>query len=167
MLRIIGRLILVPLGVLLAAVAGVVFIGLSAFFSPAAGVLLWGAAKAAIALFFRVFTDPAWVAETGMDRMAQFARALFAALTVPAVLVGVTAEMFAIRSGLAQIAAAALLAALIPFLMLGGALAATGVQTAILGLFALTGAVAGAVYWLVAGHRAGRIAEQSSLPPAG
>ena len=149
------RAFLLCIGVFLAAAAGVVFIGLSAFFSPAAGVILLGAVKAAVALVLSMF-DGLYSAVDGIDSISRTARALAAALVVPALLTGVAAEAFALRSALFHIVASAALAALIPLLLMSGALDASGVKGMLLLLFALTGAVSGEVYWVIAGRTAGR-----------
>ena len=156
-MRLLGRIIMVPLGVIIAALAAIVFAGIAMLTTPLAGALLAAAFKSILGELFNIAQAPSRLAELDPERVFRAARALVAAIFFPQIITGLACEFFAIRSGLAQIFACAAIAALIPALMLGASLGAGIVPAA--GFFAAMGACAGAVYWLIAGRRAGKAVE--------
>ncbi|MGL5117048.1 MAG: hypothetical protein ACRC7C_17155, partial [Beijerinckiaceae bacterium] len=67
----------------------------------------------------------------------------------------VVTEAFGLRSFLLQLLLAAILTALLPWAMLPELLTGEKIGSTVTGLLAATGALAGLVYWMFAGHAAG------------
>jgi hypothetical protein len=151
----IARLILVPLALCLAAAGAFVALVIGVFANPElAG--LWAALAERI-------LDTAAAAAMGDTRGAVQMAALAAAswklilgvILAPCLIVAVVSEVFGLRSGLVQVLGAAALSAAVPFAMLPQTLSGTGMPPALLTALAVAGAVAGMLYWLVAGRSAG------------
>jgi hypothetical protein len=155
MLRILGRIILIPFGILLAAFAAGAFLIAVGFIQPSFGGAL---TEAAIATLRRLMES---LMEDG-ESMVRFARMAegvtrlsVAVLFLPVAIVAAVAEVFGMRMWLLQALLAAALTALLPWAILPDLMGRTLVASSLTGLLAATGALAGSIYWMVAGHGAG------------
>jgi hypothetical protein len=151
----IARLILIPLALCLAAAGAWLALVIGLFANPElAG--LWAA------LAERILDTAAAAAmgdERGVLQIAALAGAswklVLGVILAPSLIVAVVSEVFGLRSGVMQVLAAAALTAAVPFAMLPHTLSTSGMPPALLTALAIAGAVGGALYWLVAGRRAG------------
>ena len=151
----IARLILVPLALCLAAAGAWLALVVGLFANPDLAAL-WAA------LAERILDTAAAAAmgdERGALQIAMLASAswklILAFILAPSLIVAVVSEVFGLRSFLVQVLAAAVLAAAVPFAMLPHTLSGAGMPPALLSALAIAGAVAGTLYWLVAGRGAG------------
>jgi hypothetical protein len=155
MLRFIGRLILIPLGIVLAAFTAGAFLVSAGFLQPNIGGALTEAAISTVRLMVQ------GVMEDGEapDRILRLAKGLtslsFAVLFLPVALVAAVAEVFGMRPWLLQALLAAFLTALLPWAMTPELIAGQPLASPLTGLLAATGALAGSIYWMVAGRNAG------------
>jgi uncharacterized Tic20 family protein len=161
MLRFVARLILIPLGIALSAFAALLFLGFVAVVQPAAAEVLTGWAMQAFQSLWAAVNE-------GDEAIRRYALSLTAASRVPIVvlllpvaIVAAVAEVFAMRSFLAQLLLAAALTALAPFALAPEVMGRSLLASTITAVLAATGALAGAIYWMVAGHAAG--AEPQSI----
>ena len=160
-----ARLVLFPLGIVLAAAVEVVFLPLAALFDS-------GTREAGFALGHAAFFALIESANGGGGDVAAFGAALSAGFVaiclLPLLIVALMGETFGVASGLWYVLGTGGLAALMPFVLRAsfhtGALAPTGMEQRFLLLFFLTGAVGGALFWLVAGRRGMR--GRPNRPPA-
>ncbi|WP_112661861.1 hypothetical protein [Microvirga flavescens] len=79
-------------------------------------------------------------------------RLVFTLLVFPPLLVAIVSEVVKARSVFWHAGATALLTAAVPFILRGSARSATPAELHVSAVLALTGAVAGFVYWLIAGR---------------
>jgi hypothetical protein len=140
MMRVIGRLLLVPLGFLFAALA-------------AAFVLVTlGQERLVLALRGQS------ISETGIDAMFDLLRVVMALLSVktlvPAILLVIVGEVARIRNYAFYIVGGGLALVAVPVLARLGQDSAPGLAPVIWQVFATAGFAAGFVYWLIAGRRA-------------
>jgi hypothetical protein len=155
MFRLIGRLILIPLGILLAAFAAMLFLGFVAVVQPFAAEALTGwAMKTFQSLWSAVNEGDAAIQQYAMSMVA-LSRVPLVVLFLPAAIVAAVAEVFALRSWIVQMLLAALLTALVPFALAPEVMGRAPLASLITGVLAATGALAGTIYWMVAGHGAG------------
>jgi hypothetical protein len=155
-LHLLGRALLIPLGVLLAALAALTLLMMASVVQPAIGGALTDAAMATLrAVFENLMADG-----EAPERIARLAIGLskltLAVLFLPVAIIAVATEMFSLRSWFVQALGVALLTALLPWAMLPSLLQGTAFASSLTGLLAATGAFAGSIYWMVAGHGAGR-----------
>jgi hypothetical protein len=156
MLRFIGRLILIPLGIALAAICVLLFLGI-------AGMLQPGVADAVAATAFQTMDRAFRTVMEGEEAMLQFGWSLlllsrFAVviLFLPVALTAAVAEVFGIRAYLFHALCAAVLTAAMPFALMPDVAARVPVTSWATMLLAAAGALAGTIYWMVAGRGAGR-----------
>jgi hypothetical protein len=155
MLRLIGRIILVPLGILLAGIIILAFLGFVAVIQP-------GLAETISSTVFTIF-ERVWYAvadgETGIRSFGQslttFSRFPVVVLFLPVTIVAAVSEVFGLRNWFVQALMAALLTAILPWAMHPEVIAGKGIASPVTGLLAAAGAVGGTIYWMVAGHSAG------------
>jgi hypothetical protein len=155
MLRFIGRLILIPLGILVAALVVLVFLGFVAVVQPAvAGVLSETVLK--------VFENAWYAVNDGEEGIRKYAASLMGfslfpvvVLFLPVTVVAAIAEVFGIRSWFLQALVGALLTALLPWAMYPEIIAGKAMASPATGLLAVAGALGGTIYWMIAGHSAG------------
>lgn len=154
-----GRLLFWLVGLVLAIPAGAIALALGVLNEPAARETIARLGLAAFATIFRIAAaggNPEPVVETLFLGFWTLSTVLVVA---PVTLVSAVGEIAGARSFLLYGGATALLTAAIPWLARGGvgdpgALGSEGRVTAVL---FVTGAVAGLVYWAVAGRSAGRM----------
>jgi hypothetical protein len=147
--------LLIPLAILLAAVVSACFLTVASFIQPElGGALLEGTVLTLSRLMDSLLADG-----EALDRFGRLAEGLsrltLAVLLLPVALVAVVSEAFSLRSFLLQLLLAALLTALLPWAMLPELLTGEKIGSTVTGLLAATGALAGLVYWMLAGHAAG------------
>jgi len=154
-MRLLGRIILVPLAILIAAFAAGTFLVITGFAQPQFGGAI---AEAAITTMERLADSLAQDGE-GIDRFARLAQGLstltIAVLFLPVALVAAATEVFGLRWWLLQALGAALLTALLPWAMLPNLMAGSALASPLTGVLAATGALAGSIYWMIAGRSAG------------
>jgi hypothetical protein len=155
MLRFIGRLILVPLGIAFAALAALIFVGAVAVAQPAAAEALTGWALTAFQRLWSAIAEGDEAIKQYSMSLVAFSRIPLVVLLLPVAVVAAVAEVFAVRAWLLQALLAALLTALIPFALAPEIMARSASASTIMAVLATTGAVAGTVYWLIAGRSAG------------
>jgi hypothetical protein len=154
-MRFIGRLILIPLGVALAAFAAGAFLVSAGFVQPSLGGALTDAAIATLRKLSESLMDDGETA-VRFARLAQGVTTLsLAVLLLPAAIVAAVAEVFGLRAWLLQALLAAALTALLPWAMLPDLIGGTPLASALTGLLAATGALSGSIYWMIAGRGAG------------
>jgi hypothetical protein len=152
--RVLWRLFAVPFGLLLAVsassacliVASVVDPVMSSFARGTLWVGLWSVLEAALAA-----EDPAPLIEA----LGSAGRLLGIVILAPPVLVALASELIGARRLVWHVGATGLLTGALPWLASRGVRPASPEEMRIAAILALAGAVAGFVYWLVAGHGAG------------
>ena len=155
MLRIIGRIILVPLGIALAALTGLVFLTGVGLVQPGFSEVLATQASEQMQRLMRGLLAGEDVIGSFLPSLAAFSRLAGVVLFLPMMLVAAVAEVFALRSFFIQILLVAFLTALLPYAVMPELTAGTLFASSLSGLLAVTGALAGSVYWMVAGRKAG------------
>lgn len=148
-------LLLIPFACLVAMGAGVFFLGMASFASPAVAMLIGGGIERLIDILFGLAErgiDPAPAAQAAFALIGKLGLAIIVA---PVVLVAAGSELFRLRSGLLQSGFTGLLAALLPLAMLRLSRAPSTAEVQIISGLFLVGAATGFVYWLIAGRGAG------------
>lgn len=155
MFRFLGRLILIPLGILLAAVVAGAFLVSAGFIQPNLGGALTDAAITTV----RRLVESLMEDGESIERFARLAQGVttlsLAVLFLPVAIVAAISEVFSLRYWFLQMLLAAVLTAVMPWAMLPNLMQGTPLASALTGLLAATGALAGSIYWMVAGHSAG------------
>jgi hypothetical protein len=155
-MRIFGRLILIPLAIILASFAAGTFLVVAGFAQPQiGGAITDGAITTIRTLIESLFEDG-----EAVDRFARLSKGLttltLAVLFLPVAVVATVSEVFSLRWWFVQVIGAAFMTALLPWAMLPNVIAGTPLASSLTGLLAATGALSGSIYWMVAGHSAGR-----------
>jgi hypothetical protein len=155
MRRLARLLLLVPFALLTAIAASGAFLMVACLFDP----LLAGFTGDALAVAWWTLTDmllggedPAPFVTEAILGAGRLAASL---LVAPPLVVALVGEVVGARSLLWHAGATGLLTGAVPFLLRGGGRGATPEELHIAAVLALTGAVAGLVYWLIAGSSAG------------
>jgi hypothetical protein len=153
--RLLGRMILIPLAILIAAFAAGSFLVVAGFTQPQIG----GAVTDAAITTLRTLVDSLMQDGEAVDRFARLAQGVttltLAVLFLPVAIVAAAAEVFGIRWWIVQALGAALLAALLPWAMLPNLMTGAPLASSLTGVLAATGALAGTIYWMIAGRGAG------------
>jgi hypothetical protein len=154
-MRFLGRMILIPLAIVLAAFTAGCFLVISGFVQPQLG----GAVTEAAITTVRTLAESLVEDGEAIDRFARLARGLstltISVLLLPVALVAAVTEVFSMRWWVVQALGAALLTALIPWATLPTLMGTTPIASALTGLLAATGALSGSIYWMIAGRSAG------------
>lgn len=151
----IGRLILIPLGIVLAALTAGAFLISAGFIQPNLGGALTDAAISTVRRLIESLMEDGEAA-VRFARLAQGVTTLsIAVLFLPVALVAAVAEVFSLRFWFLQMLLAAALTAVLPWAMLPELMAGAPLASSVTGLLAATGALAGSIYWMVAGRNAG------------
>jgi hypothetical protein len=160
-MRWIGRLFLVAFGLLLALGASGLFFLAASVLDPVmaslSGETLFAGFWSLLDAIFAV-DDPAFVMEGAIVGLGQLAFTLF---VVPLVFIALVSEVVGARSLVWHAGATGLLTAAIPWLLRGNPEIASSAELHVSAILGTTGAVAGLVYWAVAGRSAG-----GEQPPA-
>ena len=153
-MRWIGRLLLIGFALPVAVAAGTLTLFLVTLFDPILAAFAGAIIQAGLVALLDSLAaarDPGFAIEStavGLGRLA------FTVLVVPPVFVALVSEVIGARRFLWHAGATGLLTSALPWLARSG-VARTPEEAHIALLLALTGAVAGAVYWLIAGNGAG------------
>jgi hypothetical protein len=158
-------LLVIPIAFLFAVSASSVFLLVASVVDPVMAALtgntlfvaFWSLMAAVSAV-----EDPTAVVE---GAAAGLGRLLFTFLILPPAFVALVGEVVGTRRLAWYAGATALLTAMIPWLLRGSARVASPAELHIAAVLALTGAVAGLVYWMVAGRGAGRPPARMSTAP--
>jgi hypothetical protein len=146
MLRVFGRLFLIPLAILIAAIVSGSFLVITGLVQPQIGGAVTDAAIATL----RTLVESLMEDGEAIDRFGRLAKGLsvltVSVLFLPLALVAAVTEVFGIRWWIVQAVGASMLAALLPWAMM---------PTLMTGILAAAGALAGTIYWLIAGRSAG------------
>jgi hypothetical protein len=156
-------ILLIPFALLLALAAGGLFFFFAALIDPVVGPLagntlfvgFWSLMDALAAA-----DDPNIVMEGALSGIGRFAFMLF---ILPLVFVALVGEVIGLRHLLWYAGATALLTGAAPWLMRGSPRIASPDELRVSLVLALTGAVAGLVYWMIAG-RSTRQRRDASVP---
>jgi hypothetical protein len=155
MLRFIGRLIVIPLGIVLAAFCALLFLGIVGMVQPSvAEAIAMTAFKTMDRAFRTVLEGEEAIKQFGWS-LVLFSRFVIVVLLLPVTLVAVVAEFFALRAWLVHALGVALLTAVVPFAMMPELIGGAAFASSVTGLLAATGALAGSIYWMIAGRNAG------------
>jgi hypothetical protein len=148
-------LLLIPFGILLAAFAAGSFLVIAGSVQPQLGGAITDGAITTIRTLFESLLQEG----EAMERFGRLAKGLttlmLSVVFLPATLVAAASEVFGLRWWLLQAAGAALLTALLPWAVLPEMMSGTPLASALTGLLASTGALAGSIYWMIAGRSAG------------
>jgi hypothetical protein len=155
MLRFIGRLILVPLGILLAAICAMLFLAIVGMVQPSVADAIAMTAFRTMDRAFRTMLEGEEAIRQFGWSLILFSRFVVVVLFLPVTLVAVVAEFFGLRPWLAQALGTGLLTALMPFALMPELTASSAFASSATGLLAATGALAGTIYWMIAGRNAG------------
>ncbi len=154
-MRFIGRLILIPIAIAFAAFCALLFLGIVGMTKPEIAQAIAETAFRTVDQLFRT----AMQGEEAIIRYAQslvlFSRFVIVVLLLPVTLVAVVAEFLAIRSWFFHAPAVALLTAAMPFALMPDLIAGFPFLSPATGLLAGAGALAGTIYWMLAGRSAG------------
>ena len=144
-------LIVIPLALLLAVAAGALAMALAWVVDP---VLIELTGRALFVFWKAIFAagDDSLVVDPVVHGLGRLALAL---LVVPPVFSALVLEFMGVWRLIAHAGLTALVTAAVPFLLRGPNRGATPEEIHIAAVLALVGAVAGAVYWAVAGRGAG------------
>lgn len=155
MFRFFGRLILIPLAILIAAVAAGSFLVITGFVQPQIG----GAVSEAAIATMRTLVESLMEDGEAIDRFGRLAKGVstltLSVLFLPVALVAAVAEVFGLRWWIMQALGAALLAAVLPWAMMPTLMAGAQLGSSLTGILAAAGALAGSIYWMIAGRSAG------------
>ena len=154
-MRFIGRLLLIPIGIALAAFCALVFLGIVGMTRPEIAQAIAETAYRTLDQMFRAAME----GETAIIRYGQslvlFSRFVIVVLLLPVTLVAVIAEILAFRSWFFHAPGTALLTAAMPFAVMPELIQGLPFVSPATGLLAATGALAGTIYWMLAGRGAG------------
>ncbi|WP_457089099.1 hypothetical protein [Microvirga sp. P5_D2] len=98
------------------------------------------------------------------DAMLTVGRIVFTLLVLPPLMIAVVSEVLKMRSFLWHVLATGVLTAAVPWILRGAARVANPAELHVSAVLGLTGAVAGFVYWAIAGRDAGG-RDAPPLPP--
>jgi hypothetical protein len=163
-MRLLGRLVvLVPLALLFAIPAGMLALGTVAAFDPVvalfSGEVVWAGMWSLLDRLSAV-DDPAPVLEGAFTGLSKAAATL---LVAPPLFVAVVGEVAGVRSALWYAGGTGTITAAIPWIVRASERTPTPEEVHITLALFVTGAAAGLVYWLIAGHSA---RARPSAPPA-
>ena len=160
-------LLIIPLGLIIAFGAGFFFLMLATVASPALAGMIFGAMNAFAEVVFGLAFNGEDPSDLAIDASWQGFKLAASILIVPVLVAALTSELFRMSGALVQMVLTGVLAAALPAAIIGLRRLPTGTETQVLAAFFLTGIVAGAVYWLIAGRGAGPAAPKGvSGPPA-
>ena len=158
-------LFVIPFALLFAISAGSLFLLVASVVDPVMAALTGNTLFVAFWSFLDALStveDPTPVVE---GAAAGVGRLLFTFLILPPAFVALVGEVVGTRRLVWYAGVTAVLTAMIPWLLRGAARVSSPAELHIAVVLALTGFVAGLVYWLAAGRGAGRSAAQSLSAP--
>jgi hypothetical protein len=136
------------------------FVGFNALFLlsavvPELGMLVGAGFQALVATVFNEFAAGADPTARLVSAFALSWRLALAIFVIPVFVTALVCEFFSRRSGLLQITATGVLAAMLPLAMLQLGRSPTAAEGRVIAALFFTGAVIGLIYWLIAGRKAG------------
>jgi hypothetical protein len=155
MLHFVGRLILIPLAILIAAFSALVFLGVVGMVQPEIAKAIAGVASGTLDKVFRTVLEGEEAIKQFGWSLVLFSRFVIVVLFLPVTLVAVIAEFLGIRSYFFQALVTAIITAVLPFAMMRELIEGFDFASGATGLLAATGALAGTIYWVIAGRNAG------------
>lgn len=164
-MRWLGRLIVLPLALVIAIGASSFFLLIASVADPVMAQLtgntlfvgFWSLMDAIFAV-----DDPTFLIEGAVKGVG---KVFLTFLILPPVFVALVGEVAGLRRLAWYAGGTGVLTALVPWLLRGSARVATPAELHVGLVLALTGAVAGLFYWMVAGRSAGLRARSRALPP--
>lgn len=166
MSRLLRWLIVIPFALVVAMTGGLIAFFLASSVMPELGVLIGMGFQALMAT---LFDDAA----AGVDSTARLlsvftlgGRLAVSLFVAPVLLVALTSEIFALRSGLLQSVLSGIFAALLPLAKLQIGRSPTPAELRVSAALFFVGVATGFVYWLIAGRHAGRRRDQAVSAPA-
>jgi hypothetical protein len=149
-------LLLIPFALLIAIGASSFFLMVASVVDPVMALLTGDT----LFVGFWAFVDGVFSAEDPeavvSDAFLTVGRLVFTLLVFPPLLVAVVSEAFGMRSLPWHVGATAVLTAAVPWILRGSARIGTPLELHVSLVLGLTGAVAGLVYWAIAGQSAAR-----------
>lgn len=154
-MRFVGRLILVPLAIAVAAFCALLLLGIVGMTRPEIAQAIAETAFRTMDQLFRTALDGEEAILRYAASLALFSRFVVVVLILPVTLIAVVAEVFGIRAYLFHALFAALLTAAMPFALMPELIRGFAYASPASGLLAAAGALAGTIYWMLAGRSAG------------
>ncbi len=160
-------LLLIPFALLIAVGVSSVFFLIASMVDPVMAMLTGDT----LFVGFWTFVDAVFSAEDPgpivTDAFLTVGRIVFTLLVFPPLLVAVVSEVIGLRSLAWYAGATGVLTASVPWILRGAARVANPAELHVSFVLGLTGAVAGFVYWMIAGRDAGRRPSPSEPTPSG
>jgi len=154
-LRFLGRLILIPIAIAIAAFCALLFLGIVGMTQPSIAQAIAETAYQTMDRLFRTMLEGDEAIRRYAESFALFSRFVVVVLILPVTLIALVAEVFAWRAYLFHALLAALLTAAIPYALMPDLIGGFAFASRATGLLAATGALAGTIYWMLAGRSAG------------
>ncbi|HZH50739.1 MAG TPA: hypothetical protein VEZ16_02540 [Microvirga sp.] len=155
-------LLLIPLALLIAIGASSFFLMVAAMIDPVMATLTGDT----LFVGFWAFVDAVFSAEDPQPIVSEaflaVGRLVFTLLVFPPLLVAVLSELLGMRSVVWYAGAVGVLTAAVPWILRGAARLGSPLELHVSLVLGLTGAVAGLVYWAIAGQSAGRSPESEA-----
>lgn len=149
-------LLLIPLALLIAIGASSFFLMVAAMIDPVMATLTGDT----LFVGFWAFVDAVFSAENPQPIVSEaflaVGRLVFTLLVFPPLLVAVVSEVLGMRSVVWYAGAVGVLTAAVPWILRGAARVGSPLELHVSLVIGLTGAVAGLVYWAIAGQSAGK-----------
>lgn len=159
-------LLLIPFALLIAIGASSFFFMVATIVDPVMAVLTGDT----LFVGFWSFVDAVFSSEDPgpivADALLAVGRIVFTLLVFPPLLIAVLSEVLRIRSLVWYAGATCVLTAAVPWILRGAARVANPAELHVSLVLGLTGAVAGFVYWVIAGRDAGGRRTSSSVTPS-
>jgi len=149
-------LLLIPFALLIAVGASSFFLMVASMIDPVMATLTGDT----LLVGFWSFVDAVFTADDPgpivTEAFLAVGRLVFTLLVFPPLLVAIVSEVLGLRSVVWYAAAMGVLTAAVPWILRGAARVGSPLELHVSLVLGLTGAVAGLVYWAIAGQRAGR-----------
>jgi hypothetical protein len=153
--RFLGRLILIPLAIAIAAFCALLFLGIVGMTRPEIAQAIAETAYRTMDELFRTALAGEEAIRSYAQNFVLFSRFVVVVLIAPVALTAVVAEVLGFRAYLFHALLAALLTAAMPFALLPDLIRGFPYASPATGLLAAAGALAGTIYWMLAGRGAG------------
>ncbi|RDI62357.1 hypothetical protein [Microvirga subterranea] len=157
-------LLLIPFALLIAIGASSFFLMVASMIDPVMASLTGDT----LFVGFWSFVDAVFSAEDPepivTEAFLAVGRLVFTLLVLPPLLVAVVSEVLGLRNVIWYAAAMGALTASVPWILRGAARIGSPLELHVSLVLGLTGAVAGLIYWAIAGQGAGRSAQAAERP---
>jgi len=155
--------LLIPFGLLIAIGASSFFLMVASIVDPVMATLTGDT----LLVGFWTFVDAVFSADDPepivTEAFLAVGRLVFTLLVFPPLLVAILSEVLGLRSVVWYAAAMGVLTAAVPWILRGATRVGTPLELHVSLVLGLTGAVAGLVYWAVAGQSAGRPSQGAEI----